>query len=401
MWRDVLKHAAIRPDSSFFEVGGTSLSVFAVVHRLRAAFGLDRRQLSDQALYQFPTVEALAAHIDGLQRGTASPAPAGNTILVTLKSGEDPSLPPFFVIASAGGTLGAYEKLARVLKTRREIVGVRDPFIWGERDATMGFDHWVALYVSAIQQRQPEGPYYIGAYSSAGAFGYEIARQLRRDGRDVRLLALIDPLGMDSLVKQGFGYWALRARYMRPSFRRIVRLGRMAASGWPSECCRHRGPSDGARERAAEQGRVPAPRDAGQDGQGPHPRPLGAAGAEHRSSVHPRRAGPLEGAARISICPCCWRGSKPSHRTSIRPRSRTSWSSTIVQTRSQHAYRLQRYKGNVAALRGRGSVPGAGRRPAAAVCDAGCERSACRWVPNRSGRARWPSVFPGRCVRTT
>ncbi|HEY8105391.1 MAG TPA: thioesterase domain-containing protein, partial [Gemmatimonadales bacterium] len=227
VWRDVLKHAAIRPGSSFFEVGGTSLSVFAVVHRLRAAFGLDRRQLSDQALYQFATVEALAAHIDGLQRGTASPAPAGNTILVTLKSGEDPGLPPFFVIASAGGTLGAYEKLARVLRTRREIVGVRDPFIWGERDATMGFDHWVALYVSAIQQRQPEGPYYIGAYSSAGAFGYEMARQLRRDGRDVRLLALIDPLGMDSLVKQGFGYWALRARYMRPSFRRMVRLG-----GW-------------------------------------------------------------------------------------------------------------------------------------------------------------------------
>lgn len=245
VWRDVLKHAAIRPGSSFFEVGGTSLTVFAVVHRLRAAFGLDRRQLSDQALYQFPTVEALAAHIDGLLSGRASPAPAGNTILVTLKSGEDPGLPPFFVVASAGGTLGAYEKLARVLRTRREIVGVRDPFIWGERDPTMGFERWVALYVSAIQQRQPEGPYYVGAYSSAGAFGYETARQLRQAGQEVRLLALIDPMGMDSVTKQGYGYWAFRARYMRPSFRRIVLLG-----GWLRAAVLgllpHSGPSDRA-----------------------------------------------------------------------------------------------------------------------------------------------------------
>jgi len=245
VWREVLKHAEIRPGSSFFEVGGTSLTVFAVVQRLRTAFGLDRGRLPDQALYQFPTVEALAAHIDGLRSGNTSPAPAGNTILVTLKRGEDPGLPPLFLIASAGGTLGAYEKLARVLRTRREIVGVRDPFIWGERDPTMGFEQWVSLYVSAIQQRQPEGPYYIGAYSSAGAFGYEMARQLRRDGREVRLLVLIDPVGMDSLVRPGFGYWALRARYMRPSFRRIVRLG-----GWLRQATFGRlpniRPSDGA-----------------------------------------------------------------------------------------------------------------------------------------------------------
>ncbi|HEX9055720.1 MAG TPA: non-ribosomal peptide synthetase, partial [Gemmatimonadales bacterium] len=57
VWQGVLKHGDIRPDSSFFEVGGTSLTVFAAVHRLREAFGLDRSRLSDQAIYQFPTVE--------------------------------------------------------------------------------------------------------------------------------------------------------------------------------------------------------------------------------------------------------------------------------------------------------------------------------------------------------
>ena len=227
VWSAVLKHGDVQPDSSFFEVGGTSLTVFAAVHRLREAFHLDRSQLSDQSIYQFPTVEALAAYIDGVKSGTAPLASPGSAILVTLKRGEGVGLPPFFVIAPSGGTLGAYDKLARALRTKRDIVGVRDPFIWGERDPTTGFQRWVALYVEAIRGRQPRGPYYVGAYSSAGPFGYEIAQHLRRDGQEVALLALVDPLGIDQESKRRFGYWAFRARFMRRSFMRTVLL-----AGW-------------------------------------------------------------------------------------------------------------------------------------------------------------------------
>jgi acyl-coenzyme A synthetase/AMP-(fatty) acid ligase/thioesterase domain-containing protein len=235
VWSEVLKHGGVQPDSSFFEVGGTSLTVFAAVHRLRDAFKLDRRQLSDLSIYQFPTVEALASYIDGLRDGSTPTASPINSILVTLRRGGDASLQPLFVISSAGGTLGAYEKIVRALKTKRDILGVRDPFIWGDRDPTQGFQSWVTRYVNAIRERQPRGPYYLMAYSSAGAFGYEIAQHLRRDGQEVALLALIDPLAMDRATKQRYGYWALQARFMRRSFGRIVLLGgwlRVAVPRW-------------------------------------------------------------------------------------------------------------------------------------------------------------------------
>jgi len=235
VWKAVLKHGMVQPDRSFFEVGGTSLTVFATAHRLRDAFQLDRHQLSDLSIYRFPTVEGLASYIDGLLDGAAPVASPADSILVTLKRGEDPSLPPCFVISSAGGTLGAYEKVVRALRTRRDVIGVRDPFVWKDRDPTMGFQDWVGLYVRAIRERQPRGPYYLMAYSSAGAFGYEIAQHLRRDGQEVALLALVDPLAMDRATKGRFGYWALRARFMRPSFGRIVLLGgwlRLAVPGW-------------------------------------------------------------------------------------------------------------------------------------------------------------------------
>jgi acyl carrier protein len=226
VWRGVLRHGDIRPDSSFFEVGGTSLSVFAAVHRLREAFGLDRSRLSDQAIYQFPTVEGLAAYVDSVTGG-APIAALATSVLVTLKKGDGTGLEPFFVVAPPGGTLGAYEKLAKALKTGRDVVGLRDPFIWGDRDPAMGFEEWAELYVAAIRERQPEGPYYLGAYSSAGSFGYDIARRLGEKGQAVALLVLIDPLGIDSRVERRFGYWAFRARFMRPALGRLILL-----AGW-------------------------------------------------------------------------------------------------------------------------------------------------------------------------
>jgi hypothetical protein len=189
---------------------------------------LDRSQLSDQSIYRFPTVETLASYIEQVKKGSAPIAPPPkHSILVTLKKGADGSLPPFFVIASAGGTLGAYAKLAARLKTKRDVIGVRDPFVWAERDPTMGFQDWVTLYMEAIRERQPRGPYYLGAYSSAASFGYEIALRLRQAGHEVALIALIDPLAIDCKTRRSFGYWALEAMFRRRAFKRAVLV-----AGW-------------------------------------------------------------------------------------------------------------------------------------------------------------------------
>jgi amino acid adenylation domain-containing protein len=227
VWQEVLGHGLAAPESSFFEVGGTSLTVFAMVHRLRTALSLSRAQLSDRVVYQYPRLSDLAAYIDAIRGQRVSAPVAADPVLATLKRGTDPTLPPMFMIASAGGTLGAYEKLVKALGPKREIIGVRDPFLWGERDATQGFQAWVARYIQAIQSRRPQGPYYITAYSSAGAFGYEIARQLRGAGHEVALLALIDPLAMDRASKWRFGYWALDARFNRLPTAPLVLL-----AGW-------------------------------------------------------------------------------------------------------------------------------------------------------------------------
>lgn len=222
-WRSVLGHDGFETGSSFFEAGGTSLRTYSLMSKLQSAFGLARGQLGDDAIYRFPTIEAIAAHVDDLRAGKS--VAAGNSILVVLKAAADPAAPPLFVISSAGGTLGAYERLVRTLETRREIVGVRDPFLWGGRDPTSGFQAWTATYVAAIRERQPHGPYRLLAYSSASAFAYEIARQLRRSGEEIALLALIDPLAIDSRSRSRFGHWAFDIRFRRRQLAPIARFG--------------------------------------------------------------------------------------------------------------------------------------------------------------------------------
>jgi len=212
VWRDVLRHGEISRGSSFFDTGGTSLSVFTAVHRLRDAFGLERHRLSDHSIYQHPTVSGLATYIDGMLRGETPAAATRSTVAVTLRQG-DAAKPPIFVIASSGGTLGAYEKLSKVLRTSREIVGIRDPFVWGGRDPTRGFQHWIDLYLAAMQERQPEGPYTVCAFSSAGAFGYEIARRLRQEGHEVAPLVLIDPIGIAGEAQDDFGFKVFKALF--------------------------------------------------------------------------------------------------------------------------------------------------------------------------------------------
>ncbi len=230
VWKGTLGHSQFGATDNFFEVGGDSLSVFTLAHSICDGFGITPDQMPEQSIYNAPTVSEMAVRVEGILSGDV---PVGNTdspIRVTLRKGLAPDKSPLFLIASAGGTLGVYQKLAGALTTDREVIGIRDPFVWGQRDPTEGFQRWVGLYLDAIRERQPSGPYFIGAYSAGGAWGLEIARQLQEQGQEVPLLALIDPLALDRRNKWRYGHWALQATWMGPVFREIVKLvGRLRA----------------------------------------------------------------------------------------------------------------------------------------------------------------------------
>jgi amino acid adenylation domain-containing protein len=62
IWRSVLDLDAVRATDNFFDVGGHSLALVAVQHRLGEVLG---RPLPVVDLFRYPSVRALAAHLDG------------------------------------------------------------------------------------------------------------------------------------------------------------------------------------------------------------------------------------------------------------------------------------------------------------------------------------------------
>ncbi|MGW5682991.1 amino acid adenylation domain-containing protein [Nonomuraea sp. NPDC003754] len=76
VWREILGRPRISAGENFFEIGGHSLATAQVQARLAAALG---RDVPIVDLFRFPTVRALAAHLDG-ERRTAGPERAARRI---------------------------------------------------------------------------------------------------------------------------------------------------------------------------------------------------------------------------------------------------------------------------------------------------------------------------------
>jgi hypothetical protein len=76
VWTEVLGIASVGLDDNFFEIGGHSMLVAKMQERLAAELG---REMTVVELFQFPTVAALAAHLDMGSSDAPDAAPAEGT----------------------------------------------------------------------------------------------------------------------------------------------------------------------------------------------------------------------------------------------------------------------------------------------------------------------------------
>lgn len=223
IWGQVLGHRRFGPEQSFFEAGGTSLSAFSLLAGLRDI--ADRPdKLTLETLYRATTLRAQAQWLNTGEHPESDTSPA----LILLRRPERAgTAAPLYLLHTPGGTLGAYDRFVQALSAPSEIVGVRDPYLTGERDPSEDFSRWIAHYVQAIAERQGARPCFIGGYSSAGAFAIEVAQRLQRQGQKVIGLLLIDTLSLGRATSP-FAGWALRGAYQRgPLPKAIAALGRL------------------------------------------------------------------------------------------------------------------------------------------------------------------------------
>ncbi|HEY0603237.1 MAG TPA: amino acid adenylation domain-containing protein [Herpetosiphonaceae bacterium] len=181
LWEEILDVRPIGVQNHFFELGGHSIGAVRLLTRIEQRFGT---RLSIAALLSHATVEQMARLLDD----QAAPQPAST--LVALQSSG--ARPPLFLVHPLGGTVLCYADLARRLGPDQPCYAFQSAGLEGDAAPHTSIEAMAAEYIEALQQIQPTGPYLLGGWSLGGVIAFEIAQQLRRQGQEIALLAILD-----------------------------------------------------------------------------------------------------------------------------------------------------------------------------------------------------------------
>ncbi|MFD8788585.1 alpha/beta fold hydrolase, partial [Kitasatospora sp. NPDC059599] len=181
LFADVLGLPRVGIDDNFFELGGHSLLATRLISRIQSTFGVRH---TIRTVFEAPTVAALAERLNSDDVGEAL-----GTLLPLRPQG---SRPPLFCVHPAGGLSWCYSGLMSGLTPDYPIYGIQARGMSAEEPRPTTLEEMAADYVRTLRGVQPEGPYHLLGWSYGGVVAYAMAAQLRRQGQEVRLLAMLD-----------------------------------------------------------------------------------------------------------------------------------------------------------------------------------------------------------------
>jgi amino acid adenylation domain-containing protein len=181
MWKGLLKVNRVGVRDNFFDLGGHSLLAAQLFAQISRVFG---KTFPLTALLEAGTIEQLATLIEredvALERPCLIPIqPRG-------------AKPPFFCVHGVGGEVLSYERLVRHLDPDQPFYAFQAKGLYTEEEPHARIEDMAAHYLDELVRFQPAGPYYLGGYSLGGLIAYEMAQQLRQQGREVALVVIID-----------------------------------------------------------------------------------------------------------------------------------------------------------------------------------------------------------------
>jgi len=177
IWEEVLNHRPIGITDNFFDLGGHSILALRVMAQIQKLYGLD---LPLATFFEGGTIE----HLDSIIRQRTKPQ---QTHLVSLQAGGTGR--PIFFMHPIGGGVVCYAYLARHLGAERPVYALA---AFEVDDPHQHLETMAASYIAEMRGVQPQGPYLLSGWSFGAFVALETARQLKAQGEEVALLAVLD-----------------------------------------------------------------------------------------------------------------------------------------------------------------------------------------------------------------
>ncbi|RJQ80371.1 amino acid adenylation domain-containing protein [Pseudonocardiaceae bacterium YIM PH 21723] len=182
VWEEVLGAERVGVTDDFYELGGHSLLAVRCVAVLKERSG---RGVTVQQLLRHRTVGELAAFLDHGEQAGAT----GSTVVWFRKSGVDT---PLFLVHPGGGSVHWYRELAALLPGEHPIAALQHPAVIDPGAAATPIEQLAAIYLEAVLNVQPAGPYRLFGWCGGGPVTWELAQLLRDRGAEVSVV-LLDP----------------------------------------------------------------------------------------------------------------------------------------------------------------------------------------------------------------
>ncbi|MFH8368350.1 MupA/Atu3671 family FMN-dependent luciferase-like monooxygenase [Streptomyces sp. NPDC018031] len=179
LWEEVLGQRSLGVRDDFFRLGGNSVLAVVLLAEVERQFG---RRLPLATLIQGPTVADMARVLERADGDT------GRRSLIRLRPGGEV---PLYLLPGAGGNLVYFHELVGALPERLAVHGLQPLFTDDIAPATLVAE-LARQYLPLVLEAQPEGPYHFVGHSFGGHIGMELAARLRRMGKEVGLVGLLD-----------------------------------------------------------------------------------------------------------------------------------------------------------------------------------------------------------------
>ncbi len=191
IWTGTIGVQNIGINDNFFELGGHSLIAVGMMARIEKATG---KSLPLSVLLENATIKSLASLMEDDEKVEKT----WNSLIPVKSTG---SKPPIYIVHGAGLHVMLFNVLGSFMDKEQPVFALQAKGLNGESEPLDRMEDIAAHYVAEILKHNPCGPYAVAGYSFGGLIAFEMAKQLKAQGKEIALLGMFDTIVQPYITK--------------------------------------------------------------------------------------------------------------------------------------------------------------------------------------------------------